>query len=537
MSPSTTSPPLPTRFWLLLALLIALGVAIRFLWLDHKFYWEDEVSTSLRLAGYNPTLLAAQFDPPQLITAQALLAYQFPRPDGPLGPVFDHRAVGQVLENLRTEGTIHTPLYFLLTYLWTSLWGNAIAVIRSFSAVLSVLTLPSVYGLGMALFRCRLTAVLAVALVASSPFHVLYAQEARPYSLYLLLTVLSGWALVTALRTNQLWTWVAYGLTVMAGLYSFALFALVVLAHTVYGCLLHWGWHAKFRRFLWATLAGSLALVPWLVAVWPYSQTITRNTRWQTVSIGLDVRDRLHLLSLNFTRPFIDFDWNYGFSLDQWLPYGLVVVATLALLIYATGFTLRHAPREAGLYVLLLIACPGLLLAVLDWGIDGAMAQITRYFAPAYIGCQLAVAYWLGAQLKRWSKAGPLGPSPRLLWQLVAVGLVGIGLLSCGNQALAAVWWNKNNGYIYNAAQLINAADKPLVLGGEVRLTLALAHHLEPDTAMVAFIGGDALPELPPGYSNYFLHQPPTDWVQRYAAATGYQLEPLGDVPIWRIQP
>jgi hypothetical protein len=114
---------------------------------------------------------------------------------------------------------------------------------------------------------------------------------------------------------------------------------------------------------------------------------------------------------------------------------------------------------------------------------------------------------------------------------------VGIGLLSCGNQALAAVWWNKNNGYIYNAAQLINAADKPLVLGGEVRLTLALAHHLEPDTTMVAFIGGDALPELPPGYSDYFLHQPPTDWVQRYAAATGYQLEPLGDVPIWRIQP
>jgi uncharacterized membrane protein len=146
MSPSTNSPPLPTRFWLLLALLIALGVAIRFLWLDHKFYWEDEVSTSLRLAGYNPALLAAQFDPPQLITAQALLAYQFPRPDGPLGPVFDHRAVGQVLENLRTEGTIHTPLYFLLTYLWTSLWGNAIAVIRSFSAALSVLTLPVCMG-------------------------------------------------------------------------------------------------------------------------------------------------------------------------------------------------------------------------------------------------------------------------------------------------------------------------------------------------------------------------------------------------------
>jgi uncharacterized membrane protein len=324
-----------------------------------------------------------------------------------LGPVFDHRGAGA--RKPEDRGHHPHPLYFLLTYLWTSLWGNAIAVIRSFSAALSVLTLPVVYGLGMALFRCRLTAVLAVALVASSPFHVLYAQEARPYSLYLLLTVLSGWALVTALRTNQLWTWVAYGLTVMAGLYSFALFALVVLAHTVYGCLLHWGWHAKFRRFLWATLAGSLTLVPWLVAVWPYSQTITRNTRWQTVSIGLDVRDRLHLLSLNFTRPFIDFDWNYGFSLDQWLPYGLVVVATLALLIYATGFTLRHAPREAGLYVLLLIACPGLLLAVLDWGIDGAMAQITRYFAPAYIGLPARRGLLVGGATKAMVEGRSLG--------------------------------------------------------------------------------------------------------------------------------
>lgn len=517
---SASSPAL--LFWALLVLAIALGVGLRWFWLDYKFFWEDEVSTALRMAGYNPLTLAAQFDPPQLTTVGDLLAYQFPRSDRPLGAV---------LTNLRTEGTIHTPLYFVLTYLWVRLGmigaEPSIALTRSFSTVVSLVTLPCFYGLALALFRCRLTALVAVALMASSPFHALYAQEARPYSLYLLLTVLSGWALVVACRRNRPWLWGVYGLTVMAGLYSFLLYTLVLLAHTAYGCL---GWRdgAVFRRFATATLAGTLALVPWLVAVWPQGQTIARNTRWQTESIGLTPLERLHLLSLNLTRPFLDLDWPAGFSLGRWWPYGLAVVAVVALVIYSLVYMVRHAPRPAGLYGLLLVLGPGLLLAGLDWGVDGSMAQITRYFAPAYIGCELAVAYWLGHQLRR---------SPQGLWPWLTVAIVTLGIVSIGQQVLAPVWWNKNNGYIYAAAQVINQAPQPLVLGGDVRLTLALAHHLNPDTALVAFVGGDALPQLPPGYSDYFLHQVSGEWAQRYGAATGYRLEPLGDVPIWRIQP
>ncbi|NJO50935.1 MAG: hypothetical protein HC840_17495 [Leptolyngbyaceae cyanobacterium RM2_2_4] len=131
----------------------------------------------------------------------------------------------------------HPPLYYLLVRIWTQFWtqwfGNSVAVFRSLSVVLSILTLPCLYWLCAELFELSLTRSLILAIVAVSPLHVLYAQEAREYSLWILAIVLSGAALLRATRLQTQASWKVYAATVALGLYSHLLFIWVAIAQSL----------------------------------------------------------------------------------------------------------------------------------------------------------------------------------------------------------------------------------------------------------------------------------------------------------------
>jgi len=82
------------------------------------------------------------------------------------------------------------PLYYVLGWLWTQVTGTGELGLRAFSAVAGVATIPVAYLLGAEL-RGRRTGVAAAALVAVNPMLLWYSQEARAYSLFVLLTSLS----------------------------------------------------------------------------------------------------------------------------------------------------------------------------------------------------------------------------------------------------------------------------------------------------------------------------------------------------------
>ena len=75
----------------------------------------------------------------------------------------------------------HPPLYYILLHGWLAL-GDGEAQVRALSALCSVLTIPVIYLLGRRLGD-HATGLLAALLLAVSPFHVHYAQEARMYAL------------------------------------------------------------------------------------------------------------------------------------------------------------------------------------------------------------------------------------------------------------------------------------------------------------------------------------------------------------------
>ncbi len=76
----------------------------------------------------------------------------------------------------------HPPLYYLLLHGWMALFGDSERSVRSLSALLSIATIPLFYIAGKKLVG-RTAAMVAVFLLALSPFHIRYAQEARMYAL------------------------------------------------------------------------------------------------------------------------------------------------------------------------------------------------------------------------------------------------------------------------------------------------------------------------------------------------------------------
>lgn len=75
----------------------------------------------------------------------------------------------------------HPPLYYLLLHFWMIL-GDDAATVRALSALCGTLTIPVVYLLGRRLAD-ESVGLLAALILAVSPFHVRFAQEARMYTL------------------------------------------------------------------------------------------------------------------------------------------------------------------------------------------------------------------------------------------------------------------------------------------------------------------------------------------------------------------
>jgi uncharacterized membrane protein len=82
------------------------------------------------------------------------------------------------------------PLYFLLSWGWTHVFGVGEAGLRSLSAVAGVAIVPVVYMAARMLFSRR-AGLIAGALAAFSPALVWYSQEARPYALAFLFSAAS----------------------------------------------------------------------------------------------------------------------------------------------------------------------------------------------------------------------------------------------------------------------------------------------------------------------------------------------------------
>lgn len=114
--------------------------------------------------------------------------------------------------------TVTRPLYYWMLYpayrLGTEEW-----LLRLPSALAGIASLVLLYLLGRELFD-RPTALLATALLALSPLHLWYSQEARFYALVVFLTLGATYFAIRALKHNHIWDWVLFGVLESLGLWT-----------------------------------------------------------------------------------------------------------------------------------------------------------------------------------------------------------------------------------------------------------------------------------------------------------------------------
>lgn len=480
-------------------ILIALGVFFRFANLDQKVYWGDETVTSLRLSGFTLKELKARVLDEE-IRVEELQKYQYPNKE--------KRAIHTVM-GLAAEEPQHPPLYFLMARWWVQWLGSSVAVTRSFSAVVSLLTLPLIFWLCQELFRSASVGWVAVMLIAVSPFHVLYAQEARSYSLWTVTILLSSAALLRAIRLGTRGSWGVYAVTLALGLYTFLLSGIVALGHGIY--VVAGGFkRAKIRDYLLASIAGILLFTPWVVAVVASLSEADETTSWTKTSV--DFKSLIKTWLLNLSRLFVDF--NYNFVTRNLLMY--VVIGALVILVGYSLYSLRHTPKRTWLFIYLLIGMTALSLVLPDLILGGIRSSVARYLIPCYLGIQLAIAHLLATQMTTGTRYW------QQIWRIVTVVLLTGGIVSCAVSSQATVWWNKYNAiHRPEVARLVNQTESPLLITAWYAF-VPFSHVLDPKVRLQP-IESELFP-LNDDWSDVFVHNS-SGTLQDILAQSDYQLK------------
>ena len=168
------------------------------------------------------------------------------------------------------------PLDYIMQHYVVRALGQSEFALRLPAAVFGTATIAAVYYLFRMLLDSRI-ALLSAALYAVYPLHHHYSQEGRPYSLFVLLTVLSYLTFCKVLARGSGGGWILYGATNTLLLYSqyfgvFVLASQLVISLAMLSPRLHDSLPVR-RKFdlrfliLQAAVAGMSAalLVPWVL--------------------------------------------------------------------------------------------------------------------------------------------------------------------------------------------------------------------------------------------------------------------------------
>lgn len=364
-----------------MVLLMVVAVALRLLRLDHQSLWVDEVMT-----------------------------FQQIRPDRDLN----------FWEQIRQN--VQGPLY--LSVLWPLVRLHADELMLRLPAALAgIATIPALIWGASPLFRPR-TLALGTWLLAISPFHIWYSQEARGYAFVMLFSVLASGVFLRMLRDGpQLRTALTYALLAALGVWSnmsmcflWAAHGLTMLALRRPRTARNWG--------LWTLAFGGtlLAIAPWIIQAntyWAYDKIVPGT------ETGHALRGETTFSPMAL--PFAGFTFFYGYSLGPSLrelhqPDQMAVLRAHAPLI-ALSALLAGAALLAGLWrmrerqrwLLVWFAVP--LLAVILLAVRNVKPFNPRYLAVAFPWVLLLTAQGLAGVSRRrggWLLTAAL--SALLLW-------------------------------------------------------------------------------------------------------------------------
>ena len=310
----------------------------------------------------------------------------------------------------------HPPLYFMQARLWRRAAGGALSRLRANSALWGALSLPVFYALALSLGFSSWEALLAMALLAFSPFHLAYSQELRPYAFAIFLVIAEFLVLQKIVSGRKGWGWwLTCFFLLSCELYTHYWAAFAACAQGVYGL---GRFHGRRRRLWLGVCAGAaLLFLFWLPVL-----------RAQAAR-GVTVFWAYAPSPMNLVRTFMAFSGAYFrfASSDFHLP-GPPLLAWAAAVFCAAGLTLgfRRVPRAVVLWLSLGLGLPFLLSykvpalylwyrytslmypAFLLWVVAGWGPLRPVWLGRAGLGLFIAVGAWgCHYYFIGWEKANP----------------------------------------------------------------------------------------------------------------------------------
>jgi 4-amino-4-deoxy-L-arabinose transferase-like glycosyltransferase len=295
----------------------------------------------------------------------------------------------ELLDALVLAASVDPPLYYLLLHFWVRL-GSDDVMIRFLSAAVGIATIPAIYVLGRRLTNASVGLVAAL-IFALAPLQLFYAQEARMYSLFVLLSTLSVWAYSRAQVSSRWRDWILWTCLMALVFYAHIFAGLLVLALDVDAL---WRWRsdkADLRPVVTSNLAIGLTLVPWMLLLIPKMEYL----------VGI-----------------------------LWLQRPTIFHPLLSLYYFVFGYTLAFPLSAVGLFVLLFALMLVLLSVWRDTrqGSKPESANLRLMLLAAFLPLVVifVISQWRSMYLDRW-----LLQSAPALYLLFAWGLV------CGDRRLA----------------------------------------------------------------------------------------------------
>ncbi|MGC1216399.1 MAG: glycosyltransferase family 39 protein [Phormidesmis sp.] len=498
---------------LLIVGLLLIGLYARFANLDQKVYTVDEVRGLLRASGYAAEEPVDNLYTGELITNGQLQQYQT--------PTIEH-SVGDALKAFANNPE-HPPLYYLLMRFSLQIFHTPVAS-RWLAVILSLLLLPATYWLAQLLFAPAAVGAdavdpktvgwSAIALIAVSPFHVLLAQEARQYSLWALLLVVSSAFLLQALKRNHWKQWLAYGATAILGIYSHLFFAWVLISHGLYVLVIE-----KFRltqkllRYIVISIGIIVAFLPWAWVIVSRHSQLEKTTKWAS-NYQTGILDRVEYWVHNLGIGFIDFDWPVSFLNP--LSYLL-----LAGFLYSLYQLCRYTPKRVWLFVVLLMGISAFAQVAPDILNSGRRSLLPRYSLTVYLGIELVVAYAMAltigpmaSQLQSSQKVSQPQPAGLKVRQFSILALLLGGAVSSLLITQSLDWGKGSSTISLIASPQINQAEQPIVISDtEYFYLLSLSYYVSPNTRYLLLNREQPesynaiLAQLPSG-SEFFVYSP-----------------------------
>lgn len=353
------NPPV-THLVLPLMALILLAFALRLVNLDAFSFWTDEGLTPLR-SGY------------------------------PALEILSNRITIQ--ESISQD--THPPLYYLLIHVTSRLWGETDFAYRYPSLLAGVLLVPLLYQFGRRLGGIR-AGLLAALFTAVNPLQIYYGNEARMYTLLVLLGAAASYVLWRALTGADLRrSLLLYGL--LAGLAFYTHYTAVFL---IAGQSLFWIgllWQQGYKRLILGL--GALALLL-AVPVIPY--TVPRlftgaEANYYHVPPATMISDVWRFFSLG-----LSVDYN-----ETVVNGVLLITAVLSLIgLWAAGMWLKRAFLLVYLLVVVFGLMAGSLIKPMYQGVRHIMVGSPAFLLLLALGAD----YLLALRLRP-------GPNGRFLWR------------------------------------------------------------------------------------------------------------------------